>query len=43
MGKLKSELVKQGMDEGAVRLSIENQRSKGYRLTLVPAEIRIVK
>lgn len=43
VGKLKSELVKQGMDEAAVRLAIENVRAKGYRLTLAPDEIHIVK
>ena len=42
VGKLKGELVEQGVDETGVRRLIENQRAIGYRLTLASDQIQIV-
>ena len=42
VGKLKGELVEQGVDETGVRRLIQNQREIGYRLTLASDQIQIV-
>jgi len=42
IGKLKNALGRQGVDDTAVRLLIDNRRSEGYRLTLASHEIQTI-